>query len=401
VTSLVQKRKFLAAAFLLAMTFCNVALLFRVIPSLRNGYQDFTIFYTGARLVRNGQASALYDLATQYRTQLTFARVAIRQGPLPFNHPPFEALLFVPFTLLEYWPAYLLWSALNMIMLTVSVTLLRRHFRLLAGVPVLVVGLAATAFFPVAIGIIQGQDVILLLLLFVLAVICLDGGNDAVAGALLAAGLFRPQLVVPLVALLAIRRWRVLVGFAPVALLLAGVSVAIMGWRGPLDYVRFVIRLEGTGAGAFGPEVVPNIRGLVAELPGLSASGPWTALLILALSLVVFFVALSRIRARPDSIILTSSLAAVATILISFHALVYDLTLLLPTLLFLLARTVDAQGKIIDARTMLLVFLLLLSPLYVFLWLVVERFFWFSLILLWLYLRLVLAPAPAEAPASA
>jgi hypothetical protein len=174
-----------------------------------------------------------------------------------------------------------------------------------------------------------------------------------------------------------------------------------MGWRGPLDYVRFVIRLEGTGAGAFGPEVVPNIRGLVAELPGLSASGPWTALLILALSLVVFFVALSRIRARPDSIILTSSLAAVATILISFHALVYDLTLLLPTLLFLLARTVDAQGKIIDARTMLLVFLLLLSPLYVFLWLVVERFFWFSLILLWLYLRLVLAPAPAEAPASA
>jgi hypothetical protein len=288
-----------------------------------------------------------------------------------------------------------------MIMLTVSLALLRRHFRQLAGVPLLVVGLAATAFFPVAIGIIQGQDVILLLLLFVLAVICLDGGNDAVAGALLAAGLFRPQLVVPLVALLAIRRWRVLVGFAPVALLLAGVSVVMMGWRGPLDYVRFVIRLEGTGAGAFGPEVVPNIRGLVAELPALSASGPWTALLILALSLVVFFVALSRIRARPDSIIFTSSLAAVATILISFHALVYDLTLLFPTLLFLLARTVDARGKIIDAQTLLLVFLLLLSPLYVFLWLVVERFFWFSLILLWLYLRLVLAPAPAEAPAGA
>jgi hypothetical protein len=33
------------------------------------------------------------------------------------------------------------------------------------------------------------------------------------------------------------------------------------------------------------------------------------------------------------------------------------------------------------------------------LWLVVERFVWFSLILLWLYLRLVLTPAPAKAPA--
>src|ERR1039457_5046683 len=83
-----QHRRFLVAAFLLAMTICNVALVFRLVPSLRNGYQDFTIFYSGARLIRNGQASALYDLATQYQVQLTFAHVPIRQGPLPYNHPP-------------------------------------------------------------------------------------------------------------------------------------------------------------------------------------------------------------------------------------------------------------------------------------------------------------------------
>jgi hypothetical protein len=179
-TSVVPKRKFLVAAFLLAMTFCNLTLLFRVMPLLRNGYQDFTIYYTGARLLRNGQASALYNLSTQYRTQLTFAHVPIRQGPLPFNHPPFEALLFVPFTLLDYWPAYLLWTALNLIMLAASVTLLRGHFPQFAAVPPIVSGLGATAFFPMAMGIIQGQDVILLQLLFVLAVICLDQGKDAV-----------------------------------------------------------------------------------------------------------------------------------------------------------------------------------------------------------------------------
>jgi len=395
-SSWVQHRKFLVAGLLLAMTFCNVTLLFRLLPSLRNGFQDFTIFYTGARLIRNGQASALYDLATQYQLQLTFAHVPIRHGPLPFNHPPFEALLFVPFTLLTYWPAYLLWSALNLIMLAVSVTLLSMHFHQLAGVPLLVWGLAATAFFPVAIGIIQGQDVILLLLLFVLAVICLDRGNDAVAGALLAAGLFRPHLVVPLIVLLAIRRWRVLVGFVPVALLLAGVSAVIMGWRGALGYVRFVLHLEGTGARAFGPEAVPNIRGLVADLPGFSSSGPWTARIVLAVSLVVFLVALRRILKGPDSIIYSSSLAVVTTILISFHALVYDLSLLLPMSFFLLSRMVNSERKAIDARTILLVFLLFLSPLYMFLWLVVGRFFWFSLILLWLYLRLVLTPVPDE-----
>jgi hypothetical protein len=396
-TSVVPKRKFLVAAFLLAMTFCNLTLLFRVMPLLRNGYQDFTIYYTGARLLRNGQASALYNLSTQYRTQLTFAHVPIRQGPLPFNHPPFEALLFVPFTLLDYWPAYLLWTALNLIMLAASVTLLRGHFPQFAAVPPIVSGLGATAFFPMAMGIIQGQDVILLQLLFVLAVICLDQGKDAVAGALLAAGLFRPHMVVPLVILLAIRRWRVFIGFAPVALILAAISVAIIGWHGPVDYVRFVLHVESTRV--FGPEAAPNLRGLIEDLPAFTASGPGTALLIFAASMVVFGAALRRIRNVRDCVIISSGLAGTTAILISFHAFVYDLCLLLPMLLFLLSRTVVAEGKTIDARMILLVFLLFLSPLYIFLLLVVERFFWFSLILLWLYLRLVLAPAPAEVPA--
>ena len=396
---LAQQRKFLVAAFLLAMTLCNVALLVRVTPLLRKGYQDFTIFYTSARLLRNGQASALYDLAAQYRMQLTFTDVPIRHGPLPFNHPPFEDLLFVPFTVLDYWPAYLVWTALNVVMLAVSVALLRRHFSQLAAVSPLVLGLGATAFFPVAIGIVQGQDVILLLFLFVLAVISLDRGNDAVAGAFLAAGLFRPQLVVPLVVFVAIRRWRVLVGFTPVALVLGAISVAIMGWRGPLDYARFVLHLEGTGARAFGPQAVPNLRGLVEQLPGISPSGQGALLLILASSLLVFFVTLRRIHNGRDSVIFLSVLAAVTTILISFHALVYDVSLLLPMVLFLLSRILGVAGAKIDGWTILLMILLFLTPLYVFLWLVVDGFVWFALLLLWLYLRLVLTPGPAEVPA--
>jgi hypothetical protein len=119
---------------------------------------------------------------------------------------------------------------------------------------------------------------------------------------------------------------------------------------------------------------------------------------------VVFFLALRRIRNGRDSILFASGLAAVTTILVSFHALSYDLTLLLPTALCLLSRLAGvegkkAEGKKIDARTILLVVLLFLTPLYIFLLLAVDRFFWFSLILLWLYLRLMLTPAPAEVPA--
>jgi|SRR5208282_2731649 hypothetical protein len=398
-----QNRKAIVVTFLLAMTFCNVALPLRLIAKLRNGYQDFTIFYTGARLLQTGQAATLYNLATQYRMQQTFTKVPIRLGPLPFNHPPFEALFFVPLTWLGYWPAYLLWTVLNLIMLAVTVLLLRRHFPAFAAAPGMVVGLGATAYFPIAIGIIQGQDIIFLLLLCVLAVICLDGDKDALAGAILGVGLFRPQTVVPLAVIFAVRRWRVLAGFAPVAIALGGVSVALMGWRGPLDYVRFVLHLEGTDSRAFGPEAVPNLRGLVQELPGLSATGTAAHLLIVASSILVLMVALRRIRKGRDSMLYVFSLATATTILINFHALVYDFTLLLPMALLLLIRTAGREGEFEghepDASTITLVVLLYLTPLYIFLLLAVDRFFLFSLILLWLYARLLLTPAPAEVPA--
>jgi hypothetical protein len=373
---LVQKRRFIIIAFLLAMTVCNLVMPIEKISSLRRGFQDFTIYYMAGLLLRNGHATDLYDLTTQYRTQLSFADVPIRQGPLPYNHPPFEAVLFVPFTLLSYWPAYILWTILNLIMLAASVMILRGQFSQIAAIPTVVLGLGATAFFPVVNGIFQGQDVILLLLLFVLAAVSLDRGEDAMAGAFLAAGLFLPHLIMPVVVLFAVRRWRVLVGFAPVTLFLGGISVAITGWRGPLDYVRFVLHVEKTGATSYGPQVAPNLRGLIADLPGLSALGRSSSLLIFAASLAIFFVALRRIRKGRDSALFISSLSAVTALLVSFHALSYDLALVFPAALFLLSQPGSVDRKT-NAATILLAVLLFLTPLYIYLVVAAGRFFWF------------------------
>jgi hypothetical protein len=393
--------------FLLAMTFTNLSLLFHVIPKLRNGYQDFTIFYTGASLLRDGQASSLYSLAAQYQMQQTFTHVPIRQGPLPFNHPPFEAFFFIPFTLLSYWPAYLLWSGLNVMMLAATIVFLRRHFQQIAAIPMLGLGLATTAFFPLVIGLIQGQDIILLLLLFVLATICLDQGHHVLAGAFLGAGLFRPHTVVPLIILLALRRWKILIGFTTVALVFFGISVALMGWRGPLDYVQFVLHVEGTKAIAF-TEAMPNLRGLIEQLPRVKDSRMFIAVLIFATSVIAFLLAVRRIINKHDSLIFCASLAAVTTILISFHAVVYDLSLLFPMLLFLLARVLlvgdtgnvekVAGGAKLETLSILLFIFLSLVPLYLYLLLRIDRFSCFSLILLLLYLKLLLTPAPVLAP---
>jgi hypothetical protein len=407
------RRNSLITAFLLGMICCNLVLLYKLLPALRNGYQDFTIYYTAGRLLAERRAADLYNLRVQYETQLPFAHVPIRQAALPYNHPPFEAVLFVPLARLAYWPAYLLWSAINLIMLAASAMLLRRLPKI-RELPPVMLGLACLAFFPVAIGLMQGQDIIFLLLMLAMGLTTLERGNEAAAGAWLAGGLIRPHMIVPLVLMLGLRRWRVLIGFIAVGLVLGAITVTIMGRGGPLEYVNFVLHVEKIGAGGFGPQAVPNLRGLVDDLPGIHVPNlhEWTAnpvrpgipsliatALIAVSSLVVLGLAVRRLVRGNDSASYCFCLAAVTTILISFHALLYDLTMLLPLALFMLAafvseKTVDAGWE----RALLLLFLFC-APLYMYLQLDVDRFYRFVLILLWLFWRLLRTPPPVGEPA--
>jgi hypothetical protein len=393
-----RKRNFLIAAFLFAMAFCNLVLLFQEAPKLKNGYQDFAIYYAAAKMLREGRSAVLYNLAVQYQTQLTFApNVPIRRAALPYNHPPFEAVWFVPFTFLKFWPAYLVWTGLNLMMLAASVILLRRYPRIRDVHPVLAGG-AVLAFFPLVNGLLQGQDVILLMFLTVVALTCLDRGADAAAGAWLGVGLFRPHMVVPLVLLLAARRWRMLLGFVPVAVALTGITVLVMGSGGPLAYIRFVLFVERSGIGNFGSKVVPNLRGLIGSLLG-HFSKPLAAALIVATSVIVFAAALRRIRNGYDSIVHSFCLAGVTTILVSFHALSYDLTLLMPLILFLLGAAMTASTQEYRAGRLLLLFLLFLTAVQIYLNFQVGLYFWFGLVILWLYFRLMRMPAPSAEPA--
>jgi alpha-1,2-mannosyltransferase len=393
-----QRKRWIAGAFLLAMTCCNLALAVRLLPSLRNGYQDFTIYYTGAKLLLEGKPVALYNLDAQYQIQLQFAQVPIRKGALPYNHPPFEALLFVPLAYFNYWPAYLLWTVLNLIMLAASLAMLRR-FPTIRQLRPLLLGLGSVAFFPVAVAFIQGQDTILLLLLLVLGLIFLDRGADAAAGAWLAAGLFRPHMVLPMILLLVSKRPRMLFGVVPVAVALAGVWVAMTGWAGPIAYVRFVLWMERSSAGGFGSQAVPNLRGIVDTLFRSQAASALPGLLTILLSVVVFALAWRRIRRRNDSASYSFCLASVVALLVSYHALAHDVTMLLPLVLFLLGAAIAEVPRDAGGAPLPLLVLLFLAPLYIGLLFRANSFFWFGFVALWLFFRLLRMPAPAAEPA--
>jgi hypothetical protein len=309
--------------------------------------------------------------------------VQIRHGALPYNHPPFEALLFVPLSFLHYLPAYLLWTVLNLLFLAVAVLQLQRHLPGLATPPKWLLFLAAAGFFPVAIALIQGQDSMLLLLIFVLALVALQRGRDAQAGVILALGLFKFHLVLPVVILLALRRWRIVLGFTPVAAVLTVLSVAMVGWGGAWNYIWFLLHVENSGAGgAIVPEDMPNLHGLLACFGG---AGPPAVWLIAVVGIVIFCLTAIRIRRAGSPISTLFLLAITATVLISYHLLAYDLSLLLPAAIFLFAQN-DRLSS--DWSKSAVLFLLFMTPLYVLLWFYLGRLGWYALVVLGLFLVL-------------
>jgi Glycosyltransferase family 87 len=332
-----------------------LGLLSRRFAAAQNG-TDFPEFYAAAKMVGEGAGRQLYDPAAQDRFEIRYAG---RTGTY-FNHPPFEALVYWPLT---RWPlrgAYLVWCLLNAGFLAVVARLLapevfpHRDWRVLLVLFFL--------FVPVLLNFLQGQDSLLLLLLLSLAFAALKREKEFAAGCLLACGLFKFHLVIPLVVVLlarptARREKRLATGFLGAGALLVSISAAVSGWGFLSAYPRFLQRLGSLPLAGIHPEEMANLRGLVSLFP---LPEPARYALILVASLVVLAVAILGQRQASKDWGATAELAfanaVMAGVLVGYHLSPHDLSvLLLPMALILpsLRRTNwNLKGVTTSRRTM-------------------------------------------------
>jgi Glycosyltransferase family 87 len=304
---------------------------------VRKGYPDFTVLYSAGKLVRAGLAASLYDVQVEFQTQRQFApEVSTRHGALPYIHPPFEALLFVPLTFLPYFPAYLLWDAASLALLSVALQLLRRYVPLLRNVSLALWVLCGVAFFPIFVCLLQGQDMLLFFFLLAAAYVYLRKGADFLAGCCLGMGCFRPHLVLSLaIILLFSRRRKAVAGIACSGFAMAAASIGLIGWGGFLEYPRAVWREEQVmGRGAIVPNDMPNLRGLIAMFFRDGHSAALALIAATSVLLLVLGIWLFCLAEQARNLELGISVAVLVTILVSYHAFMYDLALLfLPALL--------------------------------------------------------------------
>ena len=289
---------------------------------------DFSVLYAAGGVIAEGHRRQLFDLATQAEFQ---RRVLGMHSPLPFMHLAYEALIYAPLAVLPFRVALWVWRLLSFGMLVACSRLLSMVFPVRLAHTVLL----AAALFPVALTIVQGQDSLLLLLLFSASLAALRRDRDDVAGLLLACASFKPQLVLPLAAVLLWKRGtRFARGFFGGCAAVLLVSLGVTGRSGSRAMLS-LMSYAGSGAGdEIGATAWarPNLRGSI-DLLGLSPKA--TVEVTVALSVILLMAVAWRLRHRDDVCDLFPPMIAL-TLIVSLNVNLHDFSLLLIPVLAML-----------------------------------------------------------------
>jgi len=328
--------KLIFVPLLVFSLFAQCAVVWTQLEDIRGGYFDFVLYYSGAKIFNDGNGAQLYDLQVQREYQKEFG-VANQNRDLPFNHLPYELLALLIPAKFSFPVAHSLWAAINILLLAV---ILLRLFPFVEARHRWLFALMLFAYFPTITALKMGQDSVITTFLLVETFVSLKRNRYAIAGGLLALGLYKPQFVLPMVGIFLLhRRWSSIFGFLFTGLLLGVLSLAMVGWNGLLGLFSLWLPMTQRGHVVW-PELMTNLRGLmymILDLGGLSGA---TNILTLALSLLVYVITLRlwprSADERNELYDLRFALAVAMTALVSFHLYSYDGTLLAIPLIIML-----------------------------------------------------------------
>lgn len=267
---------------------------------------DFRVFYRAGKFILNGNAAGLYDVS---------AYPISSAGRTPFIRAAWESLVFVPFAALPYKFSLWLWSAVNLAAFGFSAWLVRDDLKRFLEPQKLSRSLAlGGALLAIGCTLGAGQDDGLFLMLVVLALTAAKERRDLDAGLWLALATIKLQLLLPLFALIIIRkRWKIAEGAAlgGFGLILTSILVAGPTWFGDC------VHAQGFAAYQTGHFTARYLLIAYGSSPLI-----WLAL---ALGMIVSFLAVRKKETET-----AAAWLIVATVFFNWHSLTCDYVTLLP-----------------------------------------------------------------------
>lgn len=234
---------------------------------------DFRAFYTGWTIVREGMGAKIYDYALQLQYQHQILdNLSLKGDFLAFYYPPHVVLLFSPLSSLSLKAAYATWSFGQLLLLTWLIIFIYRQTKIedwMRREQFLL--LSAIAAMPsLYITLVLGTFSLLMLTALIGFTFALKRGREVEAALWLILGSIKPQvMVLPGIALLFSRRWKVLgIGFAIMIGIICTSSLEL-GWNVWIDFFGAVAKAyeEGNSLGV-NPKAMCNLKGMLSVLLG-------------------------------------------------------------------------------------------------------------------------------------
>jgi len=234
---------------------------------------DFSAYYTGWAIVRDGLGKQLYnlDLQTRYQQTLLEGR-SFSDGLLPFTYPPHMALYFSPLAQMTRPSAFFLWT-LGECALLIWLLRLLLDFMLTWQPMERWLALSGILSLPAVLyNFLLGAFSLFLLICLWLFYRALKNSGEGRSGIWLAAGLIKPQnILLPGVLLLGARRWKAIAGAVLAGILIILTCSAVLGWRIWLDFINLLRSLNNLyGSMGMEPTSMYNFKGVLTSILGTS-----------------------------------------------------------------------------------------------------------------------------------
>lgn len=330
------------ASLILVVAVLTVAISAARLPFLG---RDFISFWTGAQAIRAGHSP--YDQSFQSTVQQANGwDTRTEMFPFhPYVYPPWLAILIWPLAWLPYRTAFALWLALGLVLGAIAVALLLRTLGARAfrarnrryALPLAWV--MAIAYLPLLHGVVVGQTHLLLFFLAAVMVWAQTTGRERTAGIALGLMSVKPQVGLVLALMFGVywltqRRWP-----AVLSLILTGLTCVSVSFIVTPNWVLDMLAAPDRFMALTGLPLLPSgfrdYPTLYAAVQiGLTLSPVLLSTIPLAGGTLVLTI--RRLRQVAPSPQWFSALVCASLVLITPYARVYELTLLLWPMLYLL-----------------------------------------------------------------
>lgn len=268
----------LVLAFALVAQLLTFFLLYRALVNIhwyftgpRLDLTDFSQFYQAGQLIISPHSHRVYDPDVQewWCLGLIYPQIPIK-GLFYNQSVPFLYLFCIPYGLLPYNLAYVVWCLTTGLMALSSLFLLLKESLkgLKTGLFIPLFLVLAWSSIPAYLTVWHGQTTFLLVTCMSLSMCAFLRGRDILSGVFLSLSTVKPQyILLPLATMFGLRKWRLLAALFATEAALFLLAGCFMGFDTILNYPRVLVSAESsTRFVGVNPHVMASLRGLLSVL---------------------------------------------------------------------------------------------------------------------------------------